>query len=182
MYEIETKVLDIDKDKVIKRLISIGAEKTQETRLTVDWFRLKGVKEGQDPWFLRMRSNSQGKHEVTWKDKSEILGVARKHREINFLIEEPEKLLSLFEEIGLEKYAHQEKDRISFSFKDCKFDIDTYPLTPPYLEIESDSEENIKEAIKLLGLEDNKTWEKGERTLIQEIYGLNWYNMNFSNE
>ena len=57
--------------------------------------------------------------------------------------------------------------------------MDTYPGMPPYLEIESDSEESIKEAMKLLGLENNKTWEKGERILIQEVYGLDWYNMNF---
>ena len=178
-YEIETKVLDIDKDIILEKLISMNAEKIQETRLKVDWYRSKGTKEGEDPWFLRIRSNSKGEHEVTWKAKSEILGVSRKHKEINFLIGEPEKLADLFEELGLEKYAHQEKDRISFSFKNYRFDMDTYPGMPPYLEIESDSEEAIKEAMKLLGVENNKTWEKGERILIQEVYGLDWYNMNF---
>jgi adenylate cyclase class 2 len=179
VHEIETKVLDIDGNNIIKKITALGASKTQETRLIVDWYRLKGIQEGQDPWFLRIRSNSEGKHEVTWKAKSEILGIARKHKEINFLIPEPEKLSDLFEEIGLEKYAHQEKDRVSFSFKNYSFDVDTYPLMSPYLEIESDSEESVKEAITLLGLENNKTWAKGERILIQEVYKLDWYNMKF---
>ena len=178
-HEIETKVLDIDKDKVSEKLVSMGAQKTQETQLAVDWYRLKGIKEGEDPWFLRIRSNSEGKCEVTWKSKSEILGVSRKHKEINFLIEEPQKLSDLFEEIGLEKYAHQEKDRISFSYKNYCFDIDTYTGMSPYLEIESVNEESIKEAITLLGLENHNTWEKGERILIQEVYSLDWYNMKF---
>ena len=178
-YEIETKVLEVDKARIMERLLAVGAEKTQETRLAVDWYRLKGVKEGNDPWFLRVRSNSEGSHEVTWKATSEIIGISRKHKEINFLIEEPEKLSDLFLEIGLEKYAHQEKNRLSFSLKKYNFDIDTYPGMPPYLEIESDSEESIKKAIELLGLENNKTWEKGERILIQEVYGLDWYKMNF---
>ena len=178
-HEIETKVLDIDADAIKAKLIGLGAKQIQETRLIVDWYRQKGVKEGEDPWFLRIRSNSEGKHEVTWKAKSDILGTARKHKEINFLINEPEKLSDLFEEIGLEKYAHQEKDRISFVYKDWQFDIDQYPGMPAYMEIEGKSEEHIKEALALLGLKNNKTWAQGERILIQETYGLDWYHMKF---
>jgi adenylate cyclase class 2 len=178
-HEIETKVLDIDKEKVLEKLALMGAQEIQNTRLLVDWYRPKGIKEGEDPWFLRIRSNSEGKSEVTWKAKSEILGISRKHKEINFPIQEPEKLSDLFEEIGLEKYAHQEKDRISFSFKNYRFDIDIYPGMPAFLEVESDSEESVKEAIKLLNLENNKTWPDGERTLIQKVYSLDWYNMKF---
>jgi adenylate cyclase class 2 len=178
-HEIETKVLDIDGAQIREKLLALGAQKTQETRLVVDWYRIKGIKEGEDPWFLRIRSNSSGKYEVTWKAKSDILGTARKHKEINFIIPDPEKLADLFEELGLEKYAHQEKDRTSFSFKDWSFDIDQYPKMPAYLEIEGTSEESVKEAIKLLGLENNPTWAKGERILIQDTYGLDWYSMSF---
>ncbi len=178
-HEIETKVLDIDAADIRKKLEAIGAQKILETRLIVDWYRIKGVVEGQDPWFLRIRSNSEGKHEVTWKAKSDILGTARKHKEINFTIGEPEKLADLFEELGLEQYAHQEKDRLSYEYKNWRFDIDQYPGMPAYMEIEGDSEEAIKEAMALLGVQHNKTWAKGERILIQDTYGLDWYNMKF---
>lgn len=178
-HEIETKVLDIDVAGLKQKLTSLGAKKIQETRLIVDWYRIKGVKEGEDPWFLRIRSDSSGKHEVTWKAKSDILGITRKHKEINFLIPEPPKLADLFEELGLERYAHQEKDRVSFDLEDWQFDIDQYPKMPAYMEIEGTSEENVKAAIKLLGLEKNRTWAKGERILIQETYGLDWYEMRF---
>jgi adenylate cyclase, class 2 len=178
-HEIETKVLDIDTEAIKRKLGSLGAKKIQETRLIVDWYRPKGEKEGKENWFLRIRSYSDGKHEVTWKAKSDILGTARKHKEINFNIEEPDKLGDLFEELGLEKYAHQEKDRTSFTYKDWQFDIDQYPDMPAFLEIEGKSEDHVKEAIKLLGLENNKTWAKGERILIQDTYNLDWYNMKF---
>jgi adenylate cyclase, class 2 len=178
-HEIEAKVLDIDAAEVVGRLESLGAIKTQETRLSVDWYRQKGVQEGEDPWFLRIRSNSAGGHEVTWKAKSDILGTASRHKEINFAIPEPEKLADLFEELGLERYAHQEKDRISFALKDWVVEIDTYPKMPAYLEIEGSSEEHVKEGIELLGLSANRTWAEGERKLIQQIYGLNWYEMRF---
>lgn len=177
--EIETKVLDINAKKVIRKLVSLGAKKIQQTTLTVAWHRLKGVKEGEDPWFLRIRSNSLGKHEVTWKAKSDIIGVTRKHKEINFLIEHPEQLADLFYEIGLEKYAHQEKIRTSFTLKNWSFDIDQYPDAPAFLEIEGSSEGSVKKAMKLLGLEKNPTWAKGERILIQEVFKLDWYDMRF---
>lgn len=178
-HEIETKVLDIEQASLEQTLVSLGAEQTQKTRLIVDWYRIKDTKEGEDSWFLRIRSNSDGMHEVTWKAKSDILGVARKHKEINFIITEPEKLADLFEELGLEKYAHQEKDRTSYKLNDWNFDIDQYPRMPAYLEIEGRSEEHVNEAIKLLNLENNPTWAKGERILIQDTYKLDWYNMNF---
>lgn len=177
--EIETKVLDIDPEDIKQKLMSLGAEKIKETRLTVDWYKEKGSEVGEEPWFLRIRGDSAGKYEVTWKARSEILGTARRHKEINFNIPEPEKLADLFEELGLEKYAHQEKDRISFSYKDWQFDLDQYPNMPAYLEIEGTSEENVKEAMNLLGLQNNKTWANGERILIQETYGLDWYDMKF---
>lgn len=178
-HEIETKVLDIDVKAILKKLALLGAKKISKTRLAVTWYRLKGVKEGEDPWFLRIRSNSEGVNEVTWKAKSDILGKARKHKEINFKIAEPERLSDLLEELGLEKYAFQEKDRVSFALKDWRFDLDQYPKMPAFLEIEGKSEKHVKEAMKLLGLEKNRTWAEGERLLIQKIYNLDWYKMNF---
>ena len=178
-HEIETKVLDINADEVIEKLTFLDAEKIQETRLSVTWYRPKGIKEGEDPWFLRMRSNSDGVNTVTWKAKSDILGTVRKHKEIDFKVESTEELSDLFEEIGLEIYAYQEKDRTSFKLDNWIIEIDQYPKMPVFLEIEGDSEEHINEAIKKLGLEKNKTWADGERTLIQDTYGLDWYDMKF---
>lgn len=178
-HEIETKVLDIDAKEILRKLRVLGAKKVSDTRLKVAWYRLKGVKEGTDPWFLRIRTNSDGVNEVTWKAVIRTLGVSRKCKEINFNIAEPEKLAELFLEIGLEKYAYQEKDRISFTHKKWRFDLDQYPKMPAFLEIEGTSEKSVREAMALLGLSDNRTWAKGERVLIQEIYGLDWYEMKF---
>jgi len=178
-HEIETKVLGIDAKNIKRKLSDLGAEKIKETRLIVDWYRPRGITEGNDPWFLRIRSDSQGTHEATWKAKSEIIGTTRRHKEINFTIEEPKKLSDLFLELGLEKYAHQEKDRVSFTLKDWRFDLDQYPKMPAFIEIEGDSEQHVRDAITLLGLENNPTWAKGERILIQETYNLDWYDMRF---
>lgn len=176
--EIETKVLDINVKEIKSKLLALGAQKIQETRLMVDWYQTRGEKEETANWFLRIRSNSQGKHEVTWKGDPQTIGIAKVRREINFSVEEPEKVADLFKELGLEKYGHQEKDRVSYAYKDWHFDIDTYPGVPPYLEIEGKSEEHLKEGMKLLGLENNRTSNQGERVLIKEM-GIDWYNMRF---
>ncbi len=178
-HEIETKILDIKPRKIIAHLNALGAKKVAKNRLVVDWYRLRGMKEGKDPWYLRIRSYSDGTHEVTWKAHSAIARGVRRHKEINLTLEEPEKLADLFEQIGLEKYAHQEKDRTSYTFKRWRIDIDTYPKMPPFLEIEGKNEKQVHECIALLGLEKNRRWAEGERTLIQRIYKLDWYDMRF---
>ncbi len=177
--EIETKVLNIDQTDVEKRLANLGAIKSERTKLSVTWYHPASTKPSEDKWYLRIRSYDDKKHEVTWKAKSEILGTARKHKEINFMIDEPEKLADLFNETGLESYAHQEKYRTTYKYKDWQFDIDEYPKMPPFIEIEGTSEQHVKDAITLLGLEDNKTWADGERTLTENVYNLDWYNMSF---
>lgn len=177
--EIETKVLDIDPKDILKKLEKLGAKKLQETRLRVDWYRPAGVKDGEENWYLRIRTHKSGKYEVTWKPKSKHQGLVRINRDINFLIEEAEKLDELFFELGLEKNAYQEKDRTSYQYKDWLFEIDQYPGMPPFLEIEGHSEAHIKKAMKLLGIEKNRTWNDGEKSLINKVYNLDWNTMKF---
>lgn len=177
--EVETKVLEVAVKRVKDLMKKLEAKKILETRLKVRWFRKFGWGEGDDEWFMRVRSYSEGKAEVTWKATSKIMGVSRKHKEINFAVPDAGKMSELFLEIGLEEYAFQEKDRISWTLKDWRFDLDQYPGMPAYLEIEGKSEKHIKQAFKLLGLEYKETSSEGERVLIQKKYGLDWYQMRF---
>ncbi|MBI4276563.1 CYTH domain-containing protein [Candidatus Uhrbacteria bacterium] len=180
MHEVETKILNVDAKSIAVTMQKIGAEKVLETRLIVGWYGPRGLTHnGDDPWFLRIRTYSGERHEVTWKGKSDILGTSRKHKEINFTVSDPVSLGDLFEELDLEKYGHQEKDRVSWIYKDWRFDLDQYPEMPAYLEIEGKDEAHIQEAIQLLGLQDHKTSSEGERVLIQKEYGLDWFKMNF---
>ncbi len=181
MQEIETKVLEVNVEDIKSKLTELGARKISEERLVVDWSGPKGLThDGDDPWFLRVRSYpNSGKNEVTWKAKSTMVGVARKHKEINFTVSDSKAITDLFEELDLENYAHQEKDRTSWKLGTTQFDLDTYPGMPSFLEIEAESENDINEMIKKLNLEKNQTWNDGERTLIKGKYNLDWFNMRF---
>ena len=177
--EIETKILKIDKGAVAQKLVELGAEQIQDTKLIVDWFRPSGIKDGEDPWFLRIRTDASGKSEVTWKSKPDHIGISKQVHEINFPLEQSEPVAEFFQAIGFEKYAHQEKFRISWKFKNWRFDLDQYPGMSAYLEIEGDNEAHLKEAIELLGLSGHKASSAGERLLIQNEYKLDWHNMKF---
>jgi adenylate cyclase, class 2 len=177
--EVEVKILDINRETTIGKLAEIGADLIGEYRLIVDWYRPIGEQLGEENWYLRIRKYSNGKSEVTWKGLSKKAESSRSHKELNFEIESPELLGELFKVIGLEHYAHQEKDRMSWSLLDWKFDLDKYPGMPAYLEIEGKSNEHIGKAIKMLELEKQNTSTEGERVLIMNMYKLNWLEMRF---
>ena len=179
MKEIETKVLEIDKEKIKQILKSLGAKEIQNTRLIVDWYCPKGANTSGHPWYLRIRTTSDRRNEVSWKSLPKITGNTRHSDEININVSDSLLAKKLFENIGLENYAHQEKDRISFTLKDWNFDLDQYPGMPAYLEIEGRSHEHVQEAIKLLNLENYKSIGEGERVLIEKEYKLNWCDMRF---
>jgi adenylate cyclase class IV len=114
MHEIETKILGVDVKEIKSKLLSLGAKEIQNTRLVVDWYGPKGLThDGDDPWYLRVRSYGESKIEVTWKGKSDILGVSRKHKEINFTVLDSTQVSSLFEELGLVKYMLIKKKIVS---------------------------------------------------------------------
>ncbi len=180
MFEVESKILNIDAIQICQKLGDLGAKKIDETKLVVDWYGPVGLTHnGDDPWFLRIRSASDGKSELTWKGISDHIGQSRKTEEINFTVSSPERAGEFLQALELEHYAHQEKLRTSFIFKDWRFDIDQYPGMPPFVEIEGESADHVAEAIKLLELTNNKTWNQGERMLVQDEYKLNWFNMKF---
>jgi len=178
-HETETKVLNVNKNLISRKMKGLGAKEILRTRYIVRWFWPKGSKEGKTPWYLRIRTTSEGTSEITFKGISKKLGTSRTHREINVHVEDPIKVSELFIALGLEQYAYQEKDRISWIYKHWRFELDRYPDMPEYLEIEGKSEKHINEAIQLLQLKNHKTSNEGERILIQEEYNLNWYTMKF---
>ena len=179
MYEVETKVLGVDPEIVKRKMETLGSKFVQQEDLFVDWFRFPGVLDGEDPWYLRVRSYGSGKVEVTWKGKSESLGISRRHKEINLIVSNHEDAKDLFESIGLVCYAHQEKKRISWEFEDWRFDLDTYPKMPPYLEIEGKDEGHIQEIIDKLDLKKFTNSSEGEKKIIEGVYKLNWNDMRF---
>ncbi len=64
-----------------------------------------------------------------------------------------ETIASYMKSIGLKKIIHQQKKRISYQYNNTRFDIDTWPSVPPYLEIEGNTEEAILNGVRLMGFD-----------------------------
>jgi len=87
MQEIETKILDVNAEEIKKKLNSLGAQEILNTRLTVDWYGPQGLThDGDDPWFLRIRTDGEGNSEATWKGNRNFKGASSSHKEINLKI------------------------------------------------------------------------------------------------
>ncbi len=177
MREIEIKILDVDELVIAKKLKLLGATKIGRNMLTVNWFRLPNK---VTEWYLRVRKYSNGHCEITWKGMSMARGKSRSVPEINVNVSSLDDTREIFLHLGLEHYATQEKFRTSWTYNAVKFDLDTYPNMPPFLEIEGPNDKIITSMIESLGLQTHKTWNDGERTLIENVYNLDWNTMSFA--
>lgn len=180
--EVEVKILDVDPAAIKAGMEMIGAEKLFEERLMVDWYRpgTWNMPAEEMPWYLRIRSHSSsGKVEITWKDKPRSQDGARVHEEITLMVDNDRKAGEFLEAIGMVRRAHQEKDRTMWRLKDWTFCLDTYPLMPSWLEIEGRDGAHIRAAVVMLGLDDHTSTVEGERVVIKNEYGLDWYDMRF---
>jgi adenylate cyclase class 2 len=94
--------------------------------------------------------------------------------ETELKVESIELANELLEQLGFYYKNYQEKRRISYRLNGVKLEIDFWPLIPPYLEIEADSEQEINDIISLLEFKGNKVVSCNTEELYK-IYGLNIY-------
>lgn len=60
--------------------------------------------------------------------------------------------IAILKELGIVYRNYQEKQRISYTYKNSKIDIDSWPYIKPYLEIEAESSDLINEILKDLNI------------------------------
>lgn len=63
---------------------------------------------------------------------------------------------AILEQLGFSFRNYQEKKRITYVLDDTEIDIDSWPLIPPYLEIEGESDKQIDSIIRKLELSDKE--------------------------
>ena len=67
-----------------------------------------------------------------------------------------EEVNSILEQLGFSFRNYQEKNRATYSLDGVEVDIDSWPLIPPYVEIENDSDELIQSTIEKLSLQKHE--------------------------
>ena len=81
---------------------------------------------------------------------------------------------AILEQLGFSYRNYQEKRRTTYILDDTEIDIDSWPLIPPYLEIEGESDEQIDSILKALKL-SNKEVVSCNTAEVYKKYGLDIY-------
>lgn len=63
---------------------------------------------------------------------------------------------AILEQLGFSFRNYQEKRRTTYNFDNVEIDIDSWPLIPPYLEVEGETDEQINNIVRRLGLSDKE--------------------------
>ncbi|MEK6857459.1 MAG: class IV adenylate cyclase [Nanoarchaeota archaeon] len=159
MNEIEVKILDIDKNKVIEKLESLGAKKEYEGKVNAIFFDFPDKKLAKDDSFLRLR-NKEKFAELTLKKKVSK-SEAKVMEETEITCDDFENAKKILSFLGLvESKSKANKYRISYSLDNVHFEIDSLEAFPTYLEIEAPNLEKLKSAVEKLGfsMKDAKPW------------------------
>lgn len=165
--EYEVKILDIDVEKIKKKLDEIGAKKYLEREMRRYVYDIDP--QDQSKW-IRLRDNGE-KTTLTIK-KIENDGIDGT-KEIEVIVNDFEETNLLLNELGFFHKAYQENRRISYKFGRVDIDIDFWPKIPPYVEVESESQEKIERVVEMLGFELTQTTSMSVTKVYAERYGIN---------
>lgn len=104
--------------------------------------------------YLRLRQEGK-RRELVLKYPSQSDSQIKAEREISIEISQSEwrQTKKMLQALGFEQCFYQEKKRISYIYEkiDLRFDLDTWPRVPTYVEIEGKCKSDIITGAKLIG-------------------------------
>ena len=164
--EYELRVLDIDTEKVIKKLEELGAEKIAEFNYKR---RVYNFHPAVDHKWIRLRTDGK-KTTLTIKklESFEIDGT----KELEIEVSDFEETNLVLNELGYTAHTYQENKRIRYMLNGVELDIDSWPYIPTYLEIEGKSEEAVKDMVKLLEVDENKITSIDVQGVFKTFYNI----------
>lgn len=163
--EFEAKFYPINKAEFRKRLKEIGATlvapERKLRRVIFDYHANPQLKCD----YIRIRDEG-GIVRLSIKTHAREGGKIADQKEIDVEVNDFEKTIKIFESLGFVRNRYQETLREAWKYHETEIDIESWPGLEPYVEIESNSEERVKETSAKLGLD----WRKGITRAVVEIY------------
>lgn len=172
MEEIEAKFLNIDKQAFEEKLVLLGAVKVGDYEYRRKIFELPNGGLGKGA-FIRLRDDGT-KVTFTYKQRFGITSDSLRDggmNEIETTIGDFETGTQILLAMGLEEVIYKENRRTRYILDGVELDIDSWPLIPPYLEVEGKSWEEVEAVSKKLGL-DWSDHVRGMNSEIYETYGI----------
>lgn len=149
-HEFEAKFININVPKIKRLLISLGAKLVKPRKLLKRTIFENKALSAQHSW-IRLR-NEGDKITLTLKqvtNPSTIQGT----REMEIIVDDFKKTDQFLQAIGLERKRYQENYREEWQLGKVKFDFDTWPDMPTFLEIEGLDEKSVRLAVEKLGFD-----------------------------
>ena len=154
MKEVEVKIKNIDKEKIIKRIEELGARKIF-TGKVVD-YRFDTPDRDLSRQGKALRTRQKGRYiYLNLKGKKKSIDNITGRDEIGVKLSNFRTMHRILNELGYIKIFELNKYRTEYRLNDIVFDIDEYLGLDPILEIESDSYEKVEQYIKKLGIEED---------------------------
>ena len=161
--------MEINVEEIRKKLLELGAKKVLDENLEYTIFDFPDCRLLKKRNLLRVRKVND-KTELCLKHKNKQEQV-RSAEEIEVNTSDYEKTIQLLLELNFQVVTEGKKHRESYTLEKIKFEIDTYPDIPSFLEIESNNEEDLREAVKKLGFTMEQTTSMNGFELIQKYRG-----------
>ncbi|MFH0978085.1 MAG: class IV adenylate cyclase [Candidatus Woesearchaeota archaeon] len=153
MDEVELKILDVNRNELVKKLIVLGAKKIFEGSVHTKLFDFRDRSLTKAKATIRIRKIG-GKTVVTFKGY--VPNKFAKHSdEIEIEITDYLKMESIFRSLGLRQILEAKKKRVSYMLDEARLDFDNYlgkyDCIPEYVEIEARSTAKLLETVKKMG-------------------------------
>ncbi|MFE7131387.1 class IV adenylate cyclase [Streptomyces sp. NPDC057638] len=163
--EYEAKLLNVDPAAMAIRIADAGGHHVGERRLRRYVYDTVPAMPGR---WLRLRDTGTT---VTLCVKEISSDAIDGTHETETTVGDFETTHSLLGHLGLTPRSYQENLRDSWLLGTVRLEIDTWPLIPPYLEIEADSAEEVQRTARRLSLsEDQLTSENTTKVYLR--YGI----------
>lgn len=182
--EIEARFLEINPAQLHKKILELGGKDYGEDFLKETIFYDKAFEWKDIFKFIRMRETKEGislalKHFQYGKGKKLYASSKPVVKEVEIKVDDSNKAKLFLEEAGFVAFRVQEKKRHSYKMKEIILDVDTWPSTPPYLEVEGDSEQEIKKVAELLGFDWKKAVFRGAGWIIEQYLDVKVRNLKY---
>jgi adenylate cyclase, class 2 len=149
--EIEVKFADINIEQVRQALTAAGATCVQPMRL-MKRALIEEPHHQDEHAFIRIRDEGD-KTTLTFKRRADAAAAAIDSvKEVEVEVSDFDKTVTIFSEAGWHYKTFQESKRETWTCDNTEVVIDEWPWLKPYIEIEGESEAEIKQVAEKLGL------------------------------
>ena len=164
--EYEIRVLEVDKEEMIKKIEQLGATKVGEYHQRRYVYDFNPAQEGK---WIRLRTNG---YETTLAIKDIVKNTIDGTKEIEFKVDNFDEANLILNQLEYFAKGYQENNRIQYRLNDVEIDIDAWPMIPIYMEIEGPDAESVNKVLEKLDVEKDKITALNCKDIYKNIYKI----------